>query len=195
MITGPDLDRHTLRFLGRTWHETDFSTYYVFCILQTIQRPDQSEEYDQLWKLRIGFDTLSDNYAKFYNPSENLAVEKVIVKYRDRVNFRQYIPKKRKCFGITIYKLCDEAGYTCAMKVYLDKDSQSATDDTTATHATVRNLTSRDEGLGHKLFLVNFFSSPRLFEDLDRHKINSCRTVRLNKKDMPLTLHLNNWNW
>jgi len=114
MITGPDLDRHTLRFLGRTWHETDFYTYCVFCILQTIQRPEQSEEYDRLWKLRIRFDTLSDNYAKFYNPSENLAVAKVIVKYRGRVNFRQYIPKKRKCFSIKIYKLCDEAGYKCA---------------------------------------------------------------------------------
>jgi len=32
----------------------------------------------------------------------------------------------------------------------------------------------------------NFFSSPRLFVDLDRHKINSCRTVQPNRKDMPL---------
>ena len=31
----------------------------------------------------------------------------------------------------------------------------------------------------------NFFSSPRLFDDLDGHKINSCRTVRPNRKDMP----------
>jgi hypothetical protein len=128
------------------------------------KRPDQSEEYDQLWKLRIGFDTLSDNYTKFNNPLENFVVEKVIVKYRGRVNFRQYIPKKRKSFGIKIYKLWEEAGYTCAMTVYLGKDSQSASDDMTATHATVRNLTSRDEGLGHKLFLENFFSSPRILK-------------------------------
>jgi len=50
------------------------------------------------------------------------------------------------------------------MRVYLDKDSQTATDYMTATHATVRNLTSRDEGLGHKLFLENFFSSPRILK-------------------------------
>ena len=31
----------------------------------------------------------------------------------------------------------------------------------------------------------NFFSSPRLFDDLDRHKINSCGTVRPNRKDVP----------
>jgi len=39
--------------------------------------------------------------------------------------------------------------------------------------------------LGHKLFMDNFFSSPRLFDDLDGHKINSCGTVRPNRKDMP----------
>ena len=71
------------------------------------------------------------------------------------------------------------------MKVYLSRDSHSATDDMTATHATVRHLTSRVEGLGHKIFMDNFFSSPRLFDYLDRCKINSCRTFQPNRKDMP----------
>jgi hypothetical protein len=55
----------------------------------------------------------------------------------------------------------------------------------TATHTTVRHLTSRVEGLGHKIFMDNFFSSPRLYDDLDRRKINSCWTVWPNRKDMP----------
>jgi len=33
-------------------------------------------------------------YAKFYNPSQNLAVEEIIVKFKGRVIFRQYIPMK-----------------------------------------------------------------------------------------------------
>ena len=70
------------------------------------------------------------------------------------------------------------------MRVYLGTDSHSATDDMTATHANVRQLTCRVEGLGHKLFMDNFFSS-RLFDDLNGHKINSCGTVRPNRKDMP----------
>jgi len=55
----------------------------------------------------------------------------------------------------------------------------------TATHATVRHLTSRVQGLVHKIFMDNFFSSPRLFDDLDRRKIKSCGTVRPNRRDMP----------
>ena len=88
-------------------------------------------------------------------------MDEVIVKFQGRVIFRQYIPKKRKCFGIKIYKLCDESGYTYDMKVYLGRDSRSTTDDMTATHATVRHLTCRVEGLGHNLFMDNFFSLPR----------------------------------
>jgi hypothetical protein len=121
------------------------------------QRPDQGEEYDRLWKIRAIFDTLNQAYAKFYNPSDHLAVDEVIVKFEGWVIFRQYILKERKHFGIKIYKLCDKSGYTYDMKVYLDKDSRSATDEMTATHATVRHLTRRVEGLGHKLYMDNFF--------------------------------------
>ena len=110
-----------------------------------------------LWKIRIVFDTLNQAYPKFYNPLEHLAVDKVIVKFQGRVIFRQYISKKRKHFGIKIYELCDESGYTYDMNVYLGRDSHSAADDMTATHATVRHLTCRVEGLGHKLFMDNFF--------------------------------------
>jgi len=67
----------------------------------------------------------------------------------------------------------------------LGEDSRSATDDMTTTHATVRHLTSRVEGLGHKIIMDNFFSSPRIFEDLDGHKINSRGKIQPNRKDMP----------
>jgi len=55
----------------------------------------------------------------------------------------------------------------------------------TATYTTVRHLICRVEGLGYKIFMDNFFSSRRLFDDLVRRKINSCRTVWSNRKDMP----------
>jgi hypothetical protein len=74
-----------------------------------LQRPDdKGEEYDRLWKIRTVSDKLNEAYAKFYNPSEHWAVDEVIVKFQGRVISRQYIPKKRKCFGIKIYKLCNE---------------------------------------------------------------------------------------
>jgi len=64
------------------------------------RRPDTDEEYDRLWKIRTVFYTLNQAYPKFYNPLEHFAVDEVIVKFQGRVIFRQYIPKKRKRFGI-----------------------------------------------------------------------------------------------
>jgi len=55
----------------------------------------------------------------------------------------------------------------------------------TAAYIPVRHLIFRAESLGHKIFMDSFFSSPRLFDDLDRRKINSCRTVWSNRKEMP----------
>jgi len=112
-------------------------------------------------------------------------VDELNVKFKGRVIFRQYIPKERRLFGIKIYKLCDESGYTYDMRGYFGRFSHSATDDMTGTHATVRHLTSRVQGLGHKIFMDNFFMSPRLFDDLDRRKTNSRGTVRPRRRDMP----------
>jgi len=50
--------------------------------------PDMKDEnYDWLWKIRNLFDILNDRFSKFYNPSEHLAVDEVIVKFKGRVIF------------------------------------------------------------------------------------------------------------
>ena len=49
-------------------------------------------------------------FSKFYSPSEHLIIDEVIVLYKERVIFQQYIPKKHKRFGIKIYKLRDKTG-------------------------------------------------------------------------------------
>jgi len=51
-----------------------------------------------------------------------LAVDEFIVKFKGRIVFKQYIPKKCESFGIKKFKLCGSTGYTCDMNVYLGKD-------------------------------------------------------------------------
>ena len=63
-------------------------------------------------------------------------------------------------------------------------DSHFATDEMTATHVNVTHFTSRAEGLGHKIFMDNLFSSPRLFDDSVRCKINSCGMAQPSRRDM-----------
>jgi hypothetical protein len=49
---------------------------------------------DRLWKIRDLFEIIRTNFSTFYNPSEHLAVDEVIVKFKGRVLFKQFIPKK-----------------------------------------------------------------------------------------------------
>jgi hypothetical protein len=146
------------------------------------------KNFDRLWKLRNLFEILNKTFSKFYNPSEYLAVDDVIVLFKGRVVFRQYIPKKHKHYGIKLYKLCDSTGYTYDMKVYLGRDDQPTPRHLRAPHATVRELTRKVRGRGHKLYMDNFFSSPDLFDELTKKKINCCGTVRPRIKGMPQDL-------
>jgi hypothetical protein len=142
-------------------------------------------DYDRLWKIRKIFDNLNNKFCELYNPTEHLAVDEVIVLFKGRVIFRQYIPKKHKRFGIKIYKLCDSLGYTYDMTVYLGKQRQLATEKITSTHGIVLKLIRRIQGLGHKIYMDSYFSSPDLFDDLLGRKINSCGTVRSDRRGLP----------
>ena len=144
---------HILRFL----HFTDNNR-------NGVDRTD-----DRLWKIRDLFEIIRTNFSKFYNPSEHLAVDEVILKFKGRVLFKQCIPKKRKSFGIKSSNYATLLD-THDMNVYLGKERQREAQHLTATHATVTNLTRGVEGFDHKLYMNNFFSSPDLFDDLAQKK-------------------------
>jgi len=128
---------------------------------------------------------LNGTLSKFYNPSENLVIDEVIVSFKGRVSFTQYIHKKCRYFGIKIFKLCDLTGYTYDMKVYVRKDRQRTAQHLTAIHAIVTKLTRKTEGRGHKLYMENLFSSPELYDDLAKKQIYCCGTFRLKMRVMP----------
>ena len=102
------------------------------------------------------------------NPTEHLAVLEVIVLYKRKVIFQQYIPKKHKRFGIKIYKLCDSLVYTYDISVYLGKQRQRAT--AKITHGTVLQVIQTAEGLGHKVFMNNYFTLPALLLSISSAK-------------------------
>ena len=71
------------------------------------------------------------------------------------------------------------------MSVYLGKQQQHATAQITATRGTVLQIIRRVEGMGHKIVMDNYFTSPALFGDLFQRKISACGTVRHDKRGMP----------
>jgi hypothetical protein len=97
-----------------------------------------------------------------YNQTGHLAVDGAVMLYKGRAFFWQYIPKKHKRFGIKIYKLCNSLGSTYDMSAYLGKQWQHATEQIMVTHGTVLQVFHRVEGLGYKIFMINYFTSSAL---------------------------------
>jgi hypothetical protein len=159
---------HILRFLHFTDNRND------------TQKADKS--VGRMWKMRNIFEIIDRTFSKFYNPTEHLAVDKVVVLFKGRVVLRHSMPTKRECSGMKIHKLCDSNGYTYDVKVHLMKGQHNAARDI------ITELTRKVEGRGHKLYLGSYFTSPALFDDLTKKKINCCGTVKPNRRGMPCDL-------
>ena len=75
---------------------------HILCYLHFTDNRNESdrtdENFDRLWKIRDLFEIMTSTFSKFYNSSENLAVDEVIVSFKGRVIFKQYIPKKQMSF-------------------------------------------------------------------------------------------------
>ena len=91
-----------------------------------------------------------------------MVFDEVIVKFKDRVPFWQYILIRHKIFGLKLYKLCGGNGYVCDMAVYLENKLLKPFSHITPTHETVVQLTRKLEGVGRKLLMDNYL----LFSDL-----------------------------
>jgi hypothetical protein len=63
------------------------------------------------------FDVINSKFSEEYHSAEHLSIDEVTVLFKEKVVFWQYIPKKRKCFGMKLCKLCDRTGYTFDMTV------------------------------------------------------------------------------
>ena len=88
------------------------------CCTDNNHDPDMTEENsDRLPKMRNLFEMLNKTFSKFYSPSENLAVDKVIVLLKGRVIFLQYIHKKHNVLSSKFTKHMTRL-FTYDMTVY-----------------------------------------------------------------------------
>ena len=94
-------------FYGQTMAHARYYHILRFLHFMDNNRNGVDTTDDRLWKIRDLFEIIWMNFSKFYNPSEYLAVDEVIVKFKGRIVFKQYITIERKHFSIKMFKLCD----------------------------------------------------------------------------------------
>lgn len=150
--------------------------------------PDPADpNRDKLWKIRPFFNALLPRFTTVYSPSQNLSVDETLIKFKGRVQFRQFLPLKRSRFGLKGFVVADSAtGYVLDTMIYTGKEGPAVSRDLAM--RVVLKLVEPYVDKGYRLFVDNWYTSVPLFLELERRGILACGTVR-GEQEIPAKGH------
>jgi hypothetical protein len=147
--------------------------------------PRGQNGHDKLHKIRPVLNAVNQKCMENYSPHRDQSIDEAMVAYKGRLSFRQYLPAKPTKFGIKVWMRADsKSGYCHEIQVYQGRDARGVPEAGLGSRV-VSDLTLSLRGNNHHIYVDNYFSSPKLFEDLLEHQVYACGTVRTNRKGLP----------
>lgn len=137
---------------------------------------------DRLRKITPLLEKIVQNFKKVSTPGKKVCIDETMVPFRGRLRFRQYIKNKRHKFGIKLYKLCTENGYTSDVRVYCGTDVANGGQ---ASSNVVFALMDDLLDSGRELYTDNYYTSVSLATKLLKRKTHLVGTLRSNRKYNP----------
>lgn len=159
-------------------------------LLRLIHFCDNNQQIhgERLYKIQMVISEVKKNFQDALIPFSNLAIDESLLLWKGRLSFKQYIKSKRHRFGIKLYILCDcETDFILNFSIYTGaSDCKDPLEDQLGKSGViVKKLIKPYFNHGYSLYTDNFYTSPTLAMYLHKKKINSCGTVRKNRKLMP----------
>jgi hypothetical protein len=152
-------------------------------LLKTIHFSDNEvTTTDRLCKITPLLTKLQELYKSCVVPGEAVCIDETVVPFRGRLLFKQYIPNKRHKFGIKLFKICLDGGYTYDFRVYCGQSKQK---ETSVAINIVMDLMKDLLGKGRTLCTDNWYTSVTLAHQLLRNKTHLVGTLRRNRKNNP----------
>lgn len=137
---------------------------------------------DRLHKISKFLNMLEKNFKESYYPEEEVCIDESNVPFRGRIYFRQYLPNKRYKYGIKVFKLCVNGGYTWSFKVYTGKERVQ---EISVSEKIVKELMNGLLDTGRTLYTDNWYTSVSLSENLIQWQTHLVGTLRSNRKNNP----------
>ncbi|KAJ8963793.1 hypothetical protein NQ314_005373 [Rhamnusium bicolor] len=145
----------------------------------------------KLAKVLPFLDHLRNKFTTSYMPEKLIAIDESLIGWKGRLGWKQYIPSKRKQFGIKLFALCESSsGYMFNFTIY----NGSGTDYGTKyckepiTSRIVLSLIDHLLDKGYRLFLDNYYTSIDLIDKLVKRRTDCVGTMRINRKGIPKDL-------
>lgn len=147
--------------------------------------PRDEPGYDPLFKIRPLFEQLVPKFQEQYTPGQELTVDEMIISWKGRLSFKQYMPMKPVKWGVKSWVLAEsKTGYVMDMDFYTGKTQHGPVRD--LGKKVVLDLLEGYENRGYIVFTDRFFSSPSLFHALEEKNIGACGTVNHTRKGINL---------
>ncbi|KAK9731676.1 Transposase IS4 [Popillia japonica] len=142
---------------------------------------------DRLYKISPLVQMLNRKFQYIFNPKEKVCIDETMVPFRGRLSFLQYVPGKRHKYGVKLFKLCVDGGYTYSIKIYGGGGSVKTSDKPLATRV-VMELMERLLNTGRTVYTDNFYTSVGLAHELNNFQTHLVGTLRQNRKLNPKVL-------
>lgn len=140
---------------------------------------------DRLGKIQPLVGLLNNSFKQSKVPAENVVIDETLVPFRGRIVFRQYIPNKAARYGIKLYKLCDNIGYTYNLSVYSGKDTNRSNSNISCAGKVVLSLMENYLNEGRTLIVDNFYTGLHIAHILLDNNTHIVGTLRKNVKFCP----------
>ena len=148
------------------------------------------ENYDPLFKIRPILNEVDSTLDTVYQPACELSLDESMLLFKGRIAYKQYTPNKPIKWGLKEYVLAEaKTGYVLRHLPYVGKYTiPDNNDESLATEKVVFELCKNYENKGYKVYLDNFYNSPKLCQNMKQRGIGVCGTVRANRKGFPQEL-------
>ncbi|CAH1972612.1 unnamed protein product [Acanthoscelides obtectus] len=135
---------------------------------------------------------LREKFMTSYVPERDIAIDESLIGWKGRLGWKQYIPSKRKRFGIKLFALCETSGYMYNFIIYTGADTiyEAQHSQEPVTSRIVLSLVDSLLDKGYRLFLDNYYTSVDLVHKLVKRRTDCVGTIRANRKGIPKDLQV-----
>ena len=138
---------------------------------------------DKLAKLRPLFVMLNERFVQHWPTVQDVSIDESMVPYYGRHSSKQFIRGKLIRFGFKVWCLNSRLGYLVQCEPYQGSSGSFNADLGLGGTVVTELIKKLPAGLPYRLYIDNFFTSPRLLDYLKELNISVTGTVRANRME------------